>query len=103
MDVSNQLHTNLNYSIERMQLCLDAERDSPDEFQSVHPHFIEICVLLLEAVPGDVPRSSQVRKLLQELREVRHAKIMHGLKELDGTAMKVLKWIHVHSSSIIYQ
>lgn len=62
----------------------------------MHPHFIEICVLLLEAAPEDIPRSSQIRKLLQELREVRHAKIMHGLKELDGTAMKVLNTFIFH-------
>lgn len=90
--------------VEWLQPRLDAEVVQKDDFQPLPFHYIEIATVILEwyaciyddfetpllsSAADDVPRSEQVRILVQRLREQRQSKIQAGLPLIDGNPLKV--------------
>ena len=74
-------------SLSELQKTLERERSETNLFVSLPDHFLEHSLLIIEACPNDIPNVSLVRKTLQELREARQAKMMHGLGTMDGRSM----------------
>lgn len=82
---------------------LAGETNNRDDFQALPFYYLEIATIILEwyhhllvhtylslgSAAEDVPRSEEVRVLLQQLREQRNAKIYSGLPLIDGNPLKV--------------
>jgi hypothetical protein len=47
-----------------------------NEFESIPHHYIEIAALLFDNVPGDIQEADKVRALLEDIENVRQAKVI---------------------------
>ena len=55
-----------------------------DEFEDLPFHFAEIKSLLFAAAADDIPNADQVRTLLEDIHDVRQAKIRRGIQAVAG-------------------
>lgn len=88
-------------SVGHLQDLLTREISNKDDFQQIPFHYVEISTMLFEwyqwgslskrteSAAEDVPQAEQVRILIQNIREQRHAKIQAGLPMIDGNPLKV--------------
>ncbi|KAL2895580.1 DNA replication complex GINS protein PSF2, partial [Bienertia sinuspersici] len=67
-------------SIERLAQVLEAERESPKEFQPLPFHYVEISRLLFYHARDDIPDIYMVRYLIEDIRDVRFHKVESGLE-----------------------
>lgn len=71
-------------SVERLTQVLEAERDSPKEFQQLHFHYVEISRLLFDHARDDIPDIYMVRSLIEDIRNVRFHKVESGLETISA-------------------
>ncbi|XP_020683823.1 DNA replication complex GINS protein PSF2 [Dendrobium catenatum] len=71
-------------SVERLTHVLEAERESPREFQPLPFHYIELSKLLFEKAHDDIPDIYMVRSLIEDIRDVRFHKVEMGLEKISG-------------------
>lgn len=67
-------------SLEKLTRVLEAERESPREFQPLPFHYIEISKLLFDHARDDIPEIYMVRSLIEDIRDVRFHKVESGLQ-----------------------
>ena len=67
-----------------LRATYDAERADPLFFEELPYHYVEIASQLLDVAPDDIPEANTVRQLVEDIWEVRHLKIMAGMRSLDG-------------------
>ncbi|EEC70314.1 hypothetical protein OsI_01171 [Oryza sativa Indica Group] len=65
-------------------MVLDAERESPKEFQPLPFHYIEISKLLFDHARDDISDAYLVRSLIEDIRDVRFHKVETGLETISG-------------------
>lgn len=56
-------------------------------FSKVPYYWLEVSELLLDGCSDDIPDVEEVRRLLQQLRELRRQKVRDGLEVLEGTVL----------------
>ncbi|CAN6472177.1 unnamed protein product [Victoria cruziana] len=89
-------------SIEKLTQVLDAERESPREFQSLPFHYVEISRLLFDYAHDDIPEMCLVRSALEDIRNVRFHKVENGLATIsDRTHAVKLKNLSAMEVNII--
>ncbi|XP_010920580.1 DNA replication complex GINS protein PSF2 [Elaeis guineensis] len=71
-------------SVERLTQVLEAERESPREFQPLPFHYVEISRLLFDHARDDIPDIYMVRSLIEDIRYVRFHKVETGLETISG-------------------
>ncbi|PKA63535.1 DNA replication complex GINS protein PSF2 [Apostasia shenzhenica] len=71
-------------SVERLTQVLEAERESPREFQPLPFHYVEISKLLIDNGHEDIPDIYMVRSLIEDIRDVRFHKVETGLETISG-------------------
>ncbi|KAJ0962409.1 hypothetical protein J5N97_030264 [Dioscorea zingiberensis] len=71
-------------SVERLTQALEAERESPREFQTLPFHYVEISRLLFDHAHDDIPDEYMVRSLIEDIRDVRFHKVETGLESISG-------------------
>ncbi|KAL2940471.1 DNA replication complex GINS protein PSF2 [Bienertia sinuspersici] len=71
-------------SIDRLTQVLEAERDSPKEFQPLPFHYVEISRLLFDHARDDIPDIYMVRSLIEDIRDVRFHKVESGLETISA-------------------
>ncbi|XP_010252459.1 PREDICTED: DNA replication complex GINS protein PSF2 [Nelumbo nucifera] len=71
-------------SVEKLTQVLEAERDSPREFQPLPFHYVEISRLLFDHARDDIPDVYMVRSLIEDIRYVRFSKVESGLETISG-------------------
>lgn len=71
-------------SVEKLTQVLEAERDSPREFQPLPFHYVEISRLLFDHARDDIPDIYMVRSLIEDIRDVRFHKVESGLETISG-------------------
>ncbi|KAG0449414.1 hypothetical protein HPP92_019463 [Vanilla planifolia] len=71
-------------SVDRLTLVLEAERESPREFQPLPFHYVEMSKLLFDHAPEDIPDIYMVRSLIEDIRDVRFHKVETGLETISG-------------------
>ncbi|KAF6986148.1 hypothetical protein CFC21_003932 [Triticum aestivum] len=71
-------------TVERLTQVLDAERESPREFQPLPFHYIEISKLLFDHSRDDITDAYLVRSLIEDIRDVRFHKVETGLETISG-------------------
>ncbi|KAF9619200.1 hypothetical protein IFM89_005754 [Coptis chinensis] len=71
-------------SIEKLTRVLEAERDSPREFQPLPFHYVEISKLLFDHARDDIPEIYMVRSLIEDIRDVRFHKVETGLQTISA-------------------
>ncbi|KAJ1972617.1 DNA replication protein psf2 [Dimargaris xerosporica] len=57
----------------------EEEQRQPDRFSALPSRYMEIANVLLECAEDDIPQSHTVKRLLQDLREIRQSKAQAGL------------------------
>ncbi|MCL7041962.1 hypothetical protein MKW94_006858 [Papaver nudicaule] len=70
-------------SLENLTQVLEAERDSPREFQPLPFHYVEISRLLFDHAREDIPDVHMVRTLVEDIRDVRFHKVESGFEEIN--------------------
>ncbi|KAL9275050.1 DNA replication complex GINS protein PSF2-like protein [Drosera capensis] len=70
---------------------LEAERDSPREFQQLPFHYVEISRLLFDHARDDIPDIYMVRSLIEDIRDVRFHKVENGLETISARTHAVKK------------
>lgn len=63
---------------------MEAERESPREFQPLPFHYIEISKLLFDHARDDISDAYLVRSLIEDIRDVRFHKVETGLETISG-------------------
>ncbi|KAG9452029.1 hypothetical protein H6P81_004933 [Aristolochia fimbriata] len=71
-------------TVERLTKVLEAERESPREFQPLPFHYVEISRLLFDHARDDIPDIYMVRNLVEDIRDVRFHKVETGLETISG-------------------
>ncbi|GMH04273.1 hypothetical protein Nepgr_006112 [Nepenthes gracilis] len=71
-------------SVETLTRILEAERDSPREFQPLPFHYVEISKLLFDHARDDIPDIYMVRSLIEDIRDVRFHKVETGLETISA-------------------
>lgn len=71
-------------SVEKLTQVLEAERESPREFQPLPFHYIEISRLIFDHARDDIPDVYMVRSLIEDIRDVRFHKVESGLETISG-------------------
>ncbi|GAB2299847.1 DNA replication complex GINS protein PSF2, variant 2 [Dionaea muscipula] len=71
-------------SVENLTRILEAERDSPREFQELPFHYVEISKLLVDHARDDIPDIYMVRSLIEDIRDVRFHKVENGLETISA-------------------
>ncbi|XP_077236910.1 PSF2 [Tasmannia lanceolata] len=71
-------------SVERLTQVLEAERESPGEFQPLPFHYVEISRLLFDHARDDIPETYMVRSLIEDIRDVRFHKVETGLETISS-------------------
>ncbi|XP_020087336.1 DNA replication complex GINS protein PSF2 [Ananas comosus] len=71
-------------TVERLTQVLEAERESPREFQPLPFHYVEISRLLFDHARDDIPDIYMVRSLIEDIRDVRFHKVETGLETISG-------------------
>ncbi|XP_039136636.1 DNA replication complex GINS protein PSF2 [Dioscorea cayenensis subsp. rotundata] len=71
-------------SVARLTQVLEAERESPREFQPLPFHYVEISRLLFDHAHDDIPDEYMVRSLIEDIRDVRFHKVESGLESISG-------------------
>ncbi|TVU37063.1 hypothetical protein EJB05_19030 [Eragrostis curvula] len=71
-------------TVDRLTQVLDAERESPREFQPLPFHYIEISKLLFDHARDDISDAYLVRSLIEDIRDVRFHKVETGLETISG-------------------
>lgn len=71
-------------TIERLTQVLEAERESPREFQPLPFHYVEISKLLFDHAREDIPDMYMVKSLIEDIRDVRFHKVELGLETISG-------------------
>lgn len=71
-------------SVERLTQVLEAERESPREFQPLPFHYVEISRLLFDHGRDDIQNMYMVRSLIEDIRDVRFHKVESGLETISG-------------------
>ncbi|XP_043701119.1 DNA replication complex GINS protein PSF2 isoform X2 [Telopea speciosissima] len=71
-------------SVEKLTQVLEAERDSPREFQPLPFHYVEISRLLFDHARDDIPDMYMVRSLIEDIRNVRFHKVETGLETISA-------------------
>ncbi|OVA08737.1 GINS complex [Macleaya cordata] len=69
-------------SVGKLTQVLEAERDSPREFQPLPFHYVEISRLLFDHAREDIPDVYMVRSLIEDIRDVRFHKVESGLETI---------------------
>ena len=67
-----------------LQEVLRAEQQEESKFEPMPLHYVEIGKLLLQHAPEDVNEFTEVQSLLEDIQEIRLAKIFSQLKKLSG-------------------
>lgn len=71
-------------SVEKLTQILEAERESPREFQPLPFHYVEISRLLFDHARDDIPEMYMVRSLIEDIRDVRFHKVETGLETISA-------------------
>lgn len=71
-------------TVDRLTQVLEAERESPREFQPLPFHYIEISKLLFDHARDDISDAYLVRSLIEDIRDVRFHKVESGLETISG-------------------
>ncbi|KAM0904550.1 hypothetical protein ACQ4PT_017987 [Festuca glaucescens] len=71
-------------TVDRLTQVLDAERESPREFQPLPFHYIEVSKLLFDHARDDISDAYLVRSLIEDIRDVRFHKVESGLETISG-------------------
>lgn len=71
-------------SVKSLTNVLEAERESPREFQPLPFHYVEISRLLFDHARDDIPDVYMVRSLIEDIRNVRFQKVEAGLESISG-------------------
>ncbi|KAK3163145.1 hypothetical protein QOZ80_1BG0098200 [Eleusine coracana subsp. coracana] len=71
-------------TVDRFTQVLDAERESPREFQPLPFHYTEISKLLFDHARDDISDAYLVRSLIEDIRDVRFHKVETGLETISG-------------------
>ncbi|XP_078428764.1 PSF2 isoform X2 [Wolffia australiana] len=71
-------------SIDNLTQVLEAERESPREFQALPFHYVEISRLLFDHARDDIPDIYMVRSLIEDIKDVRFHKVETGLETISG-------------------
>ncbi|KAJ3676430.1 hypothetical protein LUZ60_003842 [Juncus effusus] len=71
-------------TVDKLTQVLEAERESPREFQPLPFHYVEISRLLLDNAHDDIPDVYMVRSLIEDIRNVRFHKVETGLESISG-------------------
>ncbi|KAJ2359223.1 DNA replication protein psf2 [Coemansia erecta] len=69
-------------------LCKQEEQPE-SMFSRLPPHYLEIAHILLAAAEDDIVDSQDIRRLLQDLREVRQSKTREGLRMLNPMQLQM--------------
>lgn len=89
-------------SVENLTRILEAERDSPREFQQLPFHYVEISRLLFDHARDDIPDIYMVRSLIEDIRDVRFHKVENGLETISARTHAVkLKNLSVMEVNIV--
>ncbi|KAJ2850355.1 DNA replication protein psf2 [Coemansia brasiliensis] len=66
------------------------EEEQPESmFTKLPPHYLEIAHILLSTAEDDIVESQDIRRLLQDLREVRQSKTREGLRMLNSLQLQM--------------
>ncbi|GAB4827472.1 DNA replication complex GINS protein PSF2 [Ancistrocladus abbreviatus] len=76
-------------SVEKLTQILEAERDSPREFQPLPFHYVEIARLLFDHARDDIADTYMVRSLIEDIRDVRFHKVETGLETISSRTYAV--------------
>eukprot|EP00267_Zea_mays_P051777 XP_020404770.1 DNA replication complex GINS protein PSF2 [Zea mays] len=68
---------------------LEAEGESPREFQPLPFHYIEISKVLFDHAGDDISDAYLVRSLIEDIRDVRFHKVKNGLETISGRTYAV--------------
>ncbi|MQM00479.1 hypothetical protein Taro_033218 [Colocasia esculenta] len=71
-------------SVGNLTQVLEAERESPREFQPLPFHYVEISRLLFDHASDDIPDTYMVRSLIEDIKDVRFHKVETGLETISG-------------------
>ncbi|KAL2650024.1 hypothetical protein R1flu_018152 [Riccia fluitans] len=71
-------------SVENLTQVLELERESPQEFQPLPFHYVEVSRLLLDNARDDLIDVYMVQTLIEDIRNVRFHKVQSGLQNLSG-------------------
>eukprot|EP00123_Amoebidium_parasiticum_P020443 comp5004_c0_seq1/m.1102 comp5004_c0_seq1/g.1102 ORF comp5004_c0_seq1/g.1102 comp5004_c0_seq1/m.1102 type:complete len:190 (-) comp5004_c0_seq1:133-702(-) len=67
-----------------LRSVLEAERKNPTKWTKIHQHYMEVGLLLLRHAADDLENANEIRVLLEDIWEVRRAKIkkqLHALQD----------------------
>ncbi|WVQ85406.1 hypothetical protein IAT38_007571 [Cryptococcus sp. DSM 104549] len=70
-------------TVEALQAVLKDEKENAEGFERLPRRFLEISKVLLDVASDDLHEQGALRSLLKDLRELRQAKIRHGLQSED--------------------
>eukprot|EP01137_Pigoraptor_chileana_P007610 Opistho-2@53415 len=77
-------------SKEKLEQSRENEKREVGRFCSMPDHYMEVAAVLLESASDEVANSDEVRGLLQDIWDLRYAKIRRGLRDLqDSSAVKL--------------
>ncbi|KAF5201175.1 Dna replication complex gins protein psf2, partial [Thalictrum thalictroides] len=85
----------------KLTRVLEAERDSPSEFQPLPFHYVEISKLLFDHAREDIPDVYMVRSLVEDIRDVRFHKVETGLQKISRTHAVKLKNLSAMEVNIV--
>ncbi|BBM99084.1 GINS complex subunit 2 [Marchantia polymorpha subsp. ruderalis] len=71
-------------TVENLTQVLELERDSPQEFQPLPFHYVEVSRLLMDNARDDLVDVYMVQTLIEDIRNVRFHKVQSGLQNLSG-------------------
>ncbi|KAL8143237.1 hypothetical protein V2J09_016269 [Rumex salicifolius] len=71
-------------TVERLTQVLEAERESPREFQPLPFHYVEISKLLFDHARDSIPDIYMVKSLIEDIRDVRFHKVELGLETISA-------------------
>ncbi|KNC48635.1 DNA replication complex GINS protein PSF2 [Thecamonas trahens ATCC 50062] len=70
--------------VDSLRATYEAEQADPLYFEALPYHYVEIASQLLDVASDDIPDANSVRETIEDIVEVRHLKIMAGMRALDG-------------------
>lgn len=68
--------------LQALTQVLEEEQSNTEAFQPLPYHYIEVASLLFECAADDIPEADRVRTILEDIQNVRMAKVRKGVQEL---------------------
>ncbi|KAJ1915073.1 DNA replication protein psf2 [Mycoemilia scoparia] len=74
---------------ENLEKICNSEEQPESRFSNLPPYYIIVASILFECAEDDIPEAQSIRRLLQDVGEIRQGKVREGLKYLNPAQLQM--------------